>query len=404
MPDLSLPIIPEKFSLTPEFRLLAACSWIAPSHLESFQAEKIVALCNSDVNWNGFLSLVFMHGVQPQVYATFRKFAHDRVPKIIFEKLREQKILVSQNMLYFSAELMRLLQLFTRNGIDSIPLKGIALSLQLYGDPGMRSSSDIDIMVKPHDLDRTCQILEAEGYQCAVFGQKMTKRQKEYVRKNFYHIEYYNLEKRLCVELHWAFGSLWLPEQTSLVWRNLKPFDWMGTSINIIDDNFLLLILCDHGVRHRFCCLKWLSDIVKLISGSSVINWEKLIEISESLDLNRTLAHSGLIIYWVYGIPLPDRLQSLIKNDKTSAKISSKVFELLTSNVAGSVFSGSRLGGLGLAWQIKRIRPSIPLYRLFKSNLLHPIDFQFIRLPDFLFWLYYPLRPLLGLWRLYFRK
>ena len=232
----------------------------------------------------------------------------------------------------------------------------------------------------------------------------MTKRQKKYVRENFYHLEYTHIEKSLCVELHWAFGSLWHPEQTGLVWSNLKPIEWMGTSINLIDGNLLLLVLCDHGVRHRFCCLKWLSDIAQLLADSSVINSEKLIELAERLDLKRTLTLCGILVQWVYGIPLPEGLQSSIIRDKTAVEISSNIFGLLTSNGAGSALSGSRLGGVGLAWKIKRIRPSIPLSRLCKSNLLHPIDFQYIRLPDFLFWLYYPLRPLLGIWRLYFRK
>ena len=73
MPDVPLPNILGKFSLTPEFMLLAACSWIAPSSLEQMQQERIATLCNKQVDWGEFLALVDYHGVQALAYETSPK-------------------------------------------------------------------------------------------------------------------------------------------------------------------------------------------------------------------------------------------------------------------------------------------------------------------------------------------
>lgn len=48
-------------------------------------------------------------------------------------------------------------------GIDVIPLKGVFLSHQLYSDMGMRSSVDVDILVKPEHIDCAEHIAIATG-------------------------------------------------------------------------------------------------------------------------------------------------------------------------------------------------------------------------------------------------
>ena len=81
MLDFPLPDIPEKFRLTPEFRLLAACSWVAPPALEQDQAEKIAALCSGGVDWAVFEPLVRRHGVPSVAYSVLNRYAAQWLPK-----------------------------------------------------------------------------------------------------------------------------------------------------------------------------------------------------------------------------------------------------------------------------------------------------------------------------------
>lgn len=49
--------------------------------------------------------------------------------------------------------------------VRCLPVKGQALSRALYGRPGMRASSDIDLLVLPADLRRAVGVLEGEGFR-----------------------------------------------------------------------------------------------------------------------------------------------------------------------------------------------------------------------------------------------
>src|SRR5450631_1551270 len=104
MPDVSLPDIPEKFSLTPEFRLLAACSWIAPPALEQDQAERIASLCRGGIDWQEFLVLVRRHAVPALAYATLGRHAGDGLPQAVRETLKKQNSTARHQALFQAAE------------------------------------------------------------------------------------------------------------------------------------------------------------------------------------------------------------------------------------------------------------------------------------------------------------
>ncbi len=49
-------------------------------------------------------------------------------------------------------------------GVRSTSLKGPLLSTELYGDPGRRLSSDVDLLVAPEELDAAVQVVRTLGY------------------------------------------------------------------------------------------------------------------------------------------------------------------------------------------------------------------------------------------------
>ena len=49
-------------------------------------------------------------------------------------------------------------------GIGAVPLKGAFLAETLYGDPGLRFSGDLDLLVDPAQLDAAAAVLMAGGY------------------------------------------------------------------------------------------------------------------------------------------------------------------------------------------------------------------------------------------------
>jgi Uncharacterised nucleotidyltransferase len=60
---------------------------------------------------------------------------------------------------------LRVTAMLAEAGVRSTVLKGPLLSEALYGDPGRRLSSDIDVLVSPGQLHRAVEVVRALGYE-----------------------------------------------------------------------------------------------------------------------------------------------------------------------------------------------------------------------------------------------
>ena len=51
-------------------------------------------------------------------------------------------------------------------GIRALPLKGSTLARELYDDPALRTSVDVDVLVAPEDLRHAIEVVQGMGWQC----------------------------------------------------------------------------------------------------------------------------------------------------------------------------------------------------------------------------------------------
>lgn len=88
---------------------------------------------------------------------------NDEIKDIYKESLMQTVLKVEQ----IKYDFCRVCEVFEENGIPHIPLKG-AVIRELYPEPWMRNSCDVDILIKPCDLERTIALL-SENFNCSDF-------------------------------------------------------------------------------------------------------------------------------------------------------------------------------------------------------------------------------------------
>lgn len=396
---------PEEIDLSPEFRLLCACSWIAPSSFTASQAGQIAAFCSESIDWRHFLDLVDRHRLPVLAYALLCRHARACIPDSAYAALKVRHDRAREQALRNAAEGVRLTKLLANHGIIAMPLKGAFLSLRLYGDVGIRQTSDTDLMVRPESVSLAEQLLQAEGYHPheAVPGLRPTPKQRRFIRAAGYHEEYLHEHRGLRVELHWAH-QLWTSRQMNMLWEHAQPVEWLGVPVMRLDDGTLLLTLCDHGAKHRWFRVKWLGDIAALFAQERAGGWETLLDVANRLDQIRPLAQAALLVQWLYDVTLPDALAERITLEKTARPLAVEAVramllgeqECMIDECSGNDWTRAR------TMMRLRTRPSYAL--LLKRFSLSVWDFNAVPLPDAMFWLYYPLRPLLWLWRMCCRR
>jgi hypothetical protein len=282
-----------------------------------------------------------------------------------------------------------------------MPLKGQLLSLQLYGDPGMRQTNDLDLLVRLQDLERAEGLLIAEGYRLEP-DIPLTPRQRKHVLSIDQHYSYVHETRDITLELHWRI-DVWPAEQVEKLWRNCHSTELAGTPIDWPGPDMLLLQLCSHGANHKWFRLKWLGDVAGMLCEDRTVALDELFALANRFSSRRILAQAALLVHWLYGAPLSGPLCEYIAKEKTAATLAAAAVDDLLGPEDGNVLQWrlfNNIRNIRYALKIKRSQQ----WRVYlKSLLLNSSDFQRFTLPDRLFWLYYPLRPFFWFWRNYIK-
>ena len=294
---------------------------------------------------------------------------------------------------------------FTREGIRMLSMKGPLLSMELYGDPGMRTSKDLDLMVSPEDLSRAGEVLKGLGYELEQNPCATTPLRHKYYNliENEKHEVYFRGE--ICIELHWqhdyqteqSFDDLW--ER-----REERPFMGVKTAVMGADDRYPALFI--HAAEHGFMRLRWLLDLYELQKKPG-FSWERLFGLMEQQGVGAVLLESMLLMYRLRLPNLKD-----VDGDRFS----------LTGGEGGVVLrvdaqlekAAQRAADLcDGAWPllVQERRPTDPEWKAYDRLLPRAVygktpiqwiltamgptvyEFELIDLPDWLFWLYFIIRP-----------
>lgn len=342
--------------LSPEFRLLIDASLPgAPVEIPR------------DVDWEAFLRLVHRHRLTPAVFGNSAG-----MPANVQDRLRRRARRVSIHALRHSAAMVQAAAALERGGVAVLAWKGAALSGRLFGDPALREVRDIDLLVHATDLDAAEQTLRVLSYERRWPRIELTPRMRAALLEREQHFDYYQARAGVLVELHWRLES-WDAAALDWLWEHSALQAWPGGGVRVPDDTALLLLVVDHGARHRWFLLKWLADAAALLSRMATQAAVPLVAAAREHGLADALAGAARLVTEMYGLDLPPPLLTLATETPGSRRLAGEALRALLGPEAD--------------------RPGLRRYRL-----VSPRDFEAVPLPERFFWLYYPLRPLLWFW------
>jgi hypothetical protein len=189
--------------------------------------------------------------------------------------------------------LERLATVFNDAGVPLMVLKGAALNLTLYDDPGQRPMDDLDLLVRPADVQRATELLLASG---SLHGEPL-------VREDFFPRFHYEREFRA--------GSIY-PTKIDLHVRPFRPLRYsrlipehalwdeateqrIGRAAVLVPSaEDMLLHLAVHSAVHGNCRPTWLQDLRAWIERCGpTLNWDRIIRKAKqwrlALPLRRAL-------------------------------------------------------------------------------------------------------------------
>jgi len=316
------------------FELLCACSVAHPNleQIERIQAHAEHGGAQSGYWWEEFRSLAEHHGVLP--LAAYNLIEHTlNLPP---ETRRSLTTLYAENLrrnLWFAAELLRILRHFEVRQIRALPYKGPVLAQAAYGDLGLRSFSDLDILIAPSDFFRAKQALAEIEYHPA--HQLAPAVERLWLRagyeqsfdgpagKNLLELQWRLLPYFYAIDpnfAHFRFDDLWARTGRIELGASTTPAQ-IRTSTHAAADSTpclspedSLLAVCLHAAKHLWTRLIWVADIAESLRAPQ-IDLTVVISRARSLGIARILGVSFRLAEDLLGATIPPAAREVMEGD-----------------------------------------------------------------------------------------
>jgi len=367
---------------SPEFKLMLSCIRVKPGRKEFERREEALG---RSIDEDVFLALLIRHRVLPLVYFNLRE--ESRISDTLRDKLKQLtaanqlEALQSMNMQF------RLQKEFDQHAYKGFFIKGVTLSEQYYGDAGLRHVMDIDCWVEQKAVEPIAHWLFKEGYYSVPDISRLNTRQLVFVQKTDHDLQFFTEKPRQpkVIELHWKLRG-------PLGGFNLRP----EVPMNEVDH---FLYLCTHGTEHGWFRLKWLFDLPQIMDRVG-FDWVQVRERAIVLDCLDHLEITMMVLESLLDETIPVAIKDQLSPSKYAYQLS-YIHEAIAS---ASVFNDNDANRLAYLKYMNTLSRKKINGALILKYLTSHRDWELLPLPSGLFFLYFPLRPFLILWRRLFKK
>ena len=377
-------------ALPAELRLLLLCSKLK---IERREQQVIDQLLVGPIDWDFFVYLTLHHKVYPIVYRYLSTLSV--VPKEALLALQQQTNKNISQTLPMMAELVRVLKIMDINGIDAVVMKGFPLAYQLYKDITLRPSRDLDILIPPEELDKARMLIEANGYVLRPPISNLTPEQLKQWMKSNQHIEYWQPNKGILLEIHWRLDCHGMDIPLAQAKNSLIQVQLAGQSINILGKEESLLYLVLHGAVHAWFRLKWLYDVDAMIRQGDFC-WTTLYQLADDLAVRAVLNQTVILLRELLQTPIPMRIIALAMQDQHAEKLGYMALQFISDHDYKPK-SRKVIALLYFQWRIYQFYLQSKWKRrfsfIFRCFLPSEEDLAMVSLPANLYFIYYILSP-----------
>ena len=382
-------------SESPEQRALSICARVA---LEPHAREELEALLRAGLDFSALIRAARYHGVTPLLCRHLHEVVAGLCPPDLLQGLRaatQHSVVASLGL---AAELVDLLAALNANGIPALAVKGPVSAALCYGDLGLRTFSDLDLLIEPADVRATGALLETRGYAARL--PLSAAWQAHLVRTDTEQL-YVHTDGRRLVDLHWCLmprGYSFTPRGDGVFARR-QNVRVGGAQVPTLGVEPTLLFLLLHGMKHDWASLGWLCDVSELLRRHPDLDWDAVLAWSAPrgprrfVDIGLALAREEL------GAPVPATVLRRGESDAVVAQMVAAIRRRLLAVPPGRPLSLTERS-VGLLYFRAMQRPGD------RVRFLHdvvfrptPLEWRAIRLPPRLAALHYLVRPVRLLWK-----
>ncbi len=373
--------------LRPEHELLLC---IARKTLDDRLSRRLRTLAGTNLDWDHLVKTAANHRLLPLLYTQLKAHCPENVPQPVLEELKTDFLDNSRCSLYLVRELLSTLSRFQSHGLKALTFKGPVLGAMVYGDLGLRSAGDLDILIERRDFVRAKDILQSAGYQM----EPQLSQSQQTAHLSFHcEIQFFQEHQVSVIDLHWELTPQNFPTNLDPlgVFSRSKKISLGGKDVATFGNEDLLLYLCMHGAKHYWSRLEWIASIAELMRGEEELDWKLILQLARKAKAEVMLRLGLILARDLFAIEIPLTALETIPGKRNLEQHARQIEEELFRERA-TLLSQWEMFRLNLQFMDRKRDAVLGLAR----SLLTPTisDWRMVTLPASLYPLYYLLRPL----------
>lgn len=274
----------------------------------------------------------------PLVYHNLRALGLDDPLMSKLRGIYRREWYKNQMLFHTIAEVLRL---FHAAGIETMILKGAALTLLYYKDYGLRPLGDFDVLVPTVKRRAAIEVLTQAGWKPISHPvEKLTGAVLD-VR----HAWGFANERQHQFDLHWhVLMQCCYPNANDDFWADAVPVQVADVPTRALNPTDQLLHACVHGAAWNYVPpLRWIADAMVILNAShSEVEWARLIAQAEKRRLILPLRRALTYLRDSFGVAIPAHVLMEMGKVRVS-DVERKLYNAVTAKPTW-------LGGLPVRW------------------------------------------------------
>ncbi len=301
---------------TNEFELLLLC---ARRDLAYQQVAMAKEFATGRLDWELIFETATSHNLHSLLYRNLKKICLDDLPSETANALQKSYMTTAAGNLVMSVALEKILDKFAGQGVAAVPFKGPVLALSAYQHLSTRGFNDLDILIKPADLETACGILKDSGYRPEL---DLDAAQLSAFTCHEDNLTFYK-DSRIIIELHWELSGLYLTKPVGLrdLQSPLKSVKLVEHEVPQLPAVTQLVYLCVHGTKHMWERLEWLSCIHELAAVITEKQWIEALDLAAAWQCRRMFLLAFKLSRELLGTELPKVMRAEIDADPCLNKL-----------------------------------------------------------------------------------
>ena len=310
-----------------EWSFLLAASSLNPDAQQWARLRSVL----DKVEWEALLRLANDHGTSSLLYQNCLKVKDD-IPTQVVEQLRQRHETNIRKSLFFSRELIRILDCLDGLGIETIAYKGVVLSEAYYVDMAMRQSGDIDLFVHSSDVARIKESVLTLGYAPRVSIPDAAW--KNYLASG-YECTFDSPAGQNFLELQWALQPRFYAVDFDMdkLFQRAVNVTVAGRDMKTLSPEDLLLVLSVHAAKHVWERLIWLCDIARIIRLAN-LDWTAVQSRTRQYGIKRILHITLLLTNRFLAEPIPKSIESAVLADQNARIMADEIAAAVRAGVS----------------------------------------------------------------------